>query len=198
MAAHRDESRVGVDGKSSLVRDVDAVPRIGDVARRLMEDCVGIPASSRQQSFASVVNAMMEREMACRRKEESLGQRPEMRSLVPLEDALEAWNAKKSNDGSHANGTHNDNACNVTVTLNDVTLHLSDDSKTGKGASLSEAKEVMTRVMERCVKLTAAEKTLEEEGGFAVLPDVKIDGKNWAQWKAELKDAKLRYDLAKK
>ena len=67
----------------------------------------------------------------------------------------------------------------------------------GMEDNLSLANQLTGRVMERCVSLAAVEKTLAEERGFEVLNN-KINGKTWTQWKAELRDAVTRHELAGK
>jgi len=64
--------------------------------------------------------------------------------------------------------------------------------------NLALANKLTGKVMERCVSLAAAEKTIAEEPAFEALVDRKIDGKNWTQWKAELTDAVMRRELDRK
>ena len=198
MAAHRDGAR-GKSGavvggeKSSLVRDVDDFPQLDDALRSTLTETVGIP-SSRHTAF-HILECLVERETECCREEELLAQRPRVKSLAPLEEALQSWNVEKAIQCGADDETIDDRSGFGDVTGVGVNQSR---NKNNREANLAEAKRVISRVMERCVKLTEAEKTLENESGFAVLPEAKIDGKSWEEWKVVLKDAVMKYELAKK
>ena len=142
--------------------------------------------------------------------------RPEVPCLDVLDDALAVWESesernsiakaqivgkenldsisKLKNESSLLNGTRHNRSGNVT----------SDDSAISaqNGASaledfLSSANALTGKLMERCVRLADAEKTLADEPGFEV-SDRRIDGKNWAVWKAQLRDALMRRELESK
>merc|ERR1712015_202651 len=98
-------------------------------------------------------------------REEKLVARPEVKSLEVARDAADTWEAKKV------------------------------EAAATNDANFAAAKQRMNRLMERCVELVATEKTLDEEGGFTALPEVHVDGKNWAEWKEELKDVRMKMDL---
>ena len=149
-----------------------------------------------------LVAALRQREDDCRRTEDALAAKPKIKSLEDAEDAAEAWRTDKIAKLGGGGGDAADAAAAADhKTKNDINGTVYDDknhdnNNNNMEANLSRARWRMGDVMERCVELTAAGKTLEEEVGFSVLPEVRVDGKSWPEWRAQLKDNQMRRELA--
>ena len=160
IASHRcddDNNGNAKDAKPALIRDVDTAPRISDSTRRSLADWIGADVSRRTFSF--LIDAMLEKENDCDRKEKALMKRPTLKSLDDLEEALKTWTETRGVTMAPKSDGEKDGAA-----------HHRKPNRPPKtpAALLAEAHTVMNRIMERCVELTAAEKTLSEQGAFSV------------------------------
>ena len=190
-------------GKGSLVRDCDATLGLSAGAAAVAAASGLIPPS--RQSLPFLVAALHRREDDCRRPEDALAAKPKIKSLEDAEDAAEAWRNDKiaklgSGGGGAADAAAGDDRketkYDINGTVYDDKNNDNNNNYNNLEANLARARRRMGDAMERCVELTAAEKTLEEEVGFSVLPEVRVDGKSWPEWRAQLKDNQMRGELA--
>lgn len=155
LAAHGHDSK---DGNPALIRDVDAAPGISHSTRRSLADWIGDDASRR--SFSAIMDAVLQKKRECDRKEMALTNRPSLKSIAELEEAAETWTVTRGAQVTPKTDDQQDGAANQP----------SSNPRPAKtqAALLTKADSVMNQIMERCVQLTAAEKTLSEEGAFSV------------------------------